>query len=77
MLNLTPTKSINWDLPLGILYKMLDPPRILPTLAYLSAYGSLAYVRNSKILKGDKLEDRSIKGYLIGYNSSNIYRVWV
>jgi hypothetical protein len=77
ILNLTPTKSINWDSPLGLLYKALDPPRALSTLAYLRAYGSLAYVRNPKISKGDKLEDRSIKGYLISYDSSNIYRVWV
>jgi hypothetical protein len=77
MLNLTPTKSINWDSPLGMLYKALDPPRALPTLAHLRAYGSLTYVRNPKISKGDKLKDRSIKGYLIGYDSSNIYHVWV
>jgi hypothetical protein len=56
---------------------VLDPPHALSTLAYLRTYGSLMYVPNPKISKGDKLEDRSIKGYLISYDSSNIYHVWV
>jgi hypothetical protein len=49
----------------------------LPILAHLHTYGSLAYVRNPKLAKGDKLESRSIKGYLIGYDTSKIFRIWI
>jgi hypothetical protein len=32
---------------------------------------------NKHLLKGDKLEKRTFKGFLIGYDASNIYRVWL
>jgi hypothetical protein len=32
---------------------------------------------NKHLLKGDKLEKRTFEGFLIGYNASNIYRVWI
>jgi hypothetical protein len=54
LLNLTPTKSINWQSPLGILYHCLK----------LSS-PTLAYVRNPKLAQGDELESQLIKGYLI------------
>jgi hypothetical protein len=35
------------------------------------------FVLNKHLLRGDKLKDRTFKGFLIGYDTSNIYRVWL
>jgi hypothetical protein len=34
-------------------------------------------VLNKHIARGDKLEDRTFKGFLLSYNALNIYRVWL
>jgi hypothetical protein len=36
-----------------------------------------AYVLNNKMKRGKKLESRALMGQLIGYDSTNIYRVWM
>ena len=36
-----------------------------------------AYVRDPKVAKGDKMEDRAFIGYLVGYDSTDIFRVWI
>ena len=75
LLNLTPIYSLNWKSPLGLLYELLNLPK--PSLAHLRAYGCRVYVRDTNIQKGDKMEPRSYIGYLVGYDSSNIFRIWV
>jgi hypothetical protein len=47
-----------------------------PNLEHIRTFGSkcLAYVPNTSAQK--KLDTRAINGYLIGYDASNIYRVW-
>ena len=73
--NLTPVKSLGWKTPLGVLYEHLGLET--PSAAFLYAYGSKAYVRDVNIAKGDKMENRTYIGYLVGYDSSNIFRIWV
>jgi hypothetical protein len=34
-------------------------------------------VLNKHLPRGDKLEDRTFEGFLLSYNASNIYRVWL
>ena len=46
-------------------------------LAYLKAYGCKAYVRINQLSKKQKLSERAHIGYLIGYDSSNIFRIWI
>jgi hypothetical protein len=75
LLNLTPIYSLNWKSPLGLLYELLNLPK--PSLAHLRAYGCRVYVWDTNIQKGDKMEPRSYIGYLVGYDSSNIFRIWV
>jgi hypothetical protein len=38
----------------------------------MKAYGCLAYAKNHKLLK-QKVAERALVGYLVGYNASNIY----
>jgi hypothetical protein len=44
-------------------------------LSRLHAIGSRGFVLNKHLLRGDKLEDRAFKGFLLSYDASNIYRV--
>ena len=32
---------------------------------------------NKHLLRGDKLKDRTFEGFLLRYDASNIYRVWL
>jgi len=52
-----------------------------PQLAHLKAYGCRAYAITSdaqlKKKRLNKLDPRAYIGYLIGYNSTNIYRIWI
>jgi hypothetical protein len=71
LLNITPTKSINWR----TLHEMVTGIRL--NLSRLHAIGSRGFVLNKHLPRGDKLEDRTFKGFLLGYDASNIYRVWL
>jgi len=73
--NRTPIKRLNWKSPLVALYEHLGWQ--LPSLAHLVKPGCRAYVRNPKVTKGRKMDERSFIGYLIGYDSTNIFRCWV
>jgi hypothetical protein len=44
-------------------------------LSRLHVIGSRGFVLNKHLPRGDKLEDRTFEGFLLGYDASNIYRV--
>jgi hypothetical protein len=46
-------------------------------LSRLHVIGSRGFLLNKYLPKGDKMEKRTFKGFLIGYDASNIYRVWL
>jgi len=71
LLNVTPTKSIAWRTP----HEMVTGVR--PDLSRFHAIGSRGFVLNKHLARGDKLEDRTFEGFLLGYDASNIYRVWL
>jgi hypothetical protein len=52
-----------------------------PETAHLKAYGCLAYAATTTYKKGlsklRKLDPRADMGYLMGYNFTNIYRIWI
>jgi hypothetical protein len=48
-----------------------------PNLAHLYVYGCRAYPLNKGIPRRQKLDPRAYIGYLMGYDSSNIYRIWI
>lgn len=77
LLNRSPTRRLEWDSPLGKLQKHRNSMATLPKLAHLRSYGCRAYVLNPHIDKLDRLEPRTHIGYLIGYESTNIFRVWI
>jgi hypothetical protein len=78
LMNRTPSQALEWDSPLVKLQKLTNQP-IRHELAHLKVFGCKAY----SLLKGadappksEKLKPRAFVGYLIGYDSTNIFRVW-
>jgi len=69
LLNRTPTRALDWKTPFEIAYKKK------PSLAHLRAYGYRAYALRKQIPRTDKLSPRALIGYLVGYDSSNIYKI--
>ena len=48
-----------------------------PGISHMKTYGCRAYPLNYNIPKLQKLQPRAHLGYLVGYSSRNIYRIWV
>src|SRR6266536_6395129 len=48
-----------------------------PRMAHLRAFGSRAYALNYHLDKLDCLEPRVHIGYLVGYELTNIFRIWI
>jgi len=87
--NRLPRQSNMWKSPQETFIKWLrangrDVPELLdkPDLSNLYTYGCRAYPLKESILKNEdrvsrKTSPRTHIGYLIGYEGSNIYRIWV
>jgi hypothetical protein len=71
LLNRTPVEALGWRTP----YEVVRG--VKPSAAHLNVVGARAYVLNNKLKRGEKLESRALIGQLVGYDSTNIYRVWM
>jgi hypothetical protein len=71
LLNTTPVKSLGWKTPHKVIFNTK------PLVAHYSPIGCRAYVYRRDIKAADKTEPRAHIRYLVGYDSSNIYRVWI
>jgi Reverse transcriptase (RNA-dependent DNA polymerase) len=69
--NRTPKKQLGWKTPFEALTKQI------PNLSHLHVYGCRAYPLLHNIPRRQKLEPRAQIGYLVGYDSTNIYRIWI
>lgn len=76
IINLTPTKSLGWENPTQQLYKV-NNRKDLPDISHLRIVGSKAYVRIPTTNKGDKINSRAKIGWLIGFEATNIWRIWI
>src|SRR5579871_4060501 len=81
LLDRTPRRSLGWKSPYEVFHTYLTGKRTKPQLAHLKAYGCRAYAMTENAqLKKDrlkKLDPRAEIGYLVGYDSTNIYRIWI
>jgi hypothetical protein len=71
LLNRTPVESLGWKTPYEVVRRQK------PSAAHLNIVGARAYVLNNKLKRGETLESRALIGQLVGYDSTNIYRVWM
>ena len=85
--NRTPNYSNHWKSPYKVFFTfaalrngIVTTPR-KPNLAHLKAYGCKAFALTDDTLRGksrlQRLDPRAWIGYLVGYRSSNIYRIWI
>jgi hypothetical protein len=84
--NRTPRENLGWKTPYEVFYsytaKLAGTNEVRkPQLAHLRAYGCRAYAmtENAQLKKKRlrKLDPRAHIGYLVGYNSTNIFRIWI
>lgn len=71
IMNVTPKKKLGWKTPFQIVTKAF------PYLGHLRVYGCKAYALNKHIPKLEKLRPRAHVGFLVGYDSTNIYLIWI
>ena len=69
--NKTPMEKLGWKTPFEIVYGRK------PTIHYFVSPGSKAYALNKSIPKNLKTEPRAFIGYHVGYEGTNIFRIWV
>jgi hypothetical protein len=71
MLNRTPTEALGWKTP----YKVVWGRK--PLVAHMRPIGCRAYVYNRDLKAADKLELCVPIGHLVGYQGTNIFRIWL
>jgi hypothetical protein len=71
ILNRTPTRKLGWKTP----YEGVKNKK--PRLAHLHPFGCKAYALQKHIPKLEKLNPRAHVGYFVGYDSTNIFRIWI
>jgi hypothetical protein len=74
--NRSPNKALNGKTPHQKLNQFLGKPNTKPNIAHIKVYGCKVYKRINKISKKRKMASRSKVGYLVGYQASNIFKVW-
>lgn len=70
-MNRTPVKKLGWKTPFECVYNYK------PLYSHLDIIGSKVYSLKKNIPKLDRILSRAHIGYLIGWESTNIYKVWV
>src|SRR5436853_2962937 len=69
--NRTLVRKLEWKTPFEAIKKKK------PQYVYMYVYRCRAYPLDYHIPKKKKLEPRAHIGYLVGYDSTNIYRIWI
>jgi Reverse transcriptase (RNA-dependent DNA polymerase) len=70
IINRIPTKTTNGKTPFELFNGYA------PTIMHMRVFGCAAYTHVPKAKQGGKMAARSRKLYLVGYDSTNVYRVW-
>ena len=71
IMNRTPMKKHNWKTP----YEMIIQKK--PNLSHMHIYGSKAFPLDKSIPRNMKLQERAHIGFLLGYDSTNIFLIWI
>ena len=88
LLMMLPTEALGWKTPYEFMHlylkrrdlnnTALQKQNSQPSIAHLKAWGCRAYVHIPKDLRDRKrkLQHRAKIGYLVGYDSANVFRIW-
>jgi hypothetical protein len=80
LMNRTPLRQLGWKTPIQVMSELtgISPSNrsTRPNLGYIRIFGCKAYAKEFKIPKLQKMRARAQIGYLVGYDSSNIFRIW-
>ena len=71
VLNRTPVKKLSWKTPFKAFTKQV------PSIAHMHPFGCKAYVVEHKIPKLEKMRERAVVGYLVGYAGRNLHRILI
>ena len=90
LFNRTPRYSNSWKTPYELFYSYIQGNQASqgaitqsrkPQIAHLKAYGCRAYAmtKDAQVKKNRlfKLNPRAHIGYIVGYDSTNIFRIWI
>jgi transposase InsO family protein len=77
LLNRMPTESIGWKTPWIAVQEDLGITPVDPSIAHLRVFCCRAYTLKKHLPKVPKTTPRAHIGYLAGYESTNIYLIWV
>lgn len=85
--NRIPSRVLDWKSPYEVFQSAIAKKRRIPqpdkrpNQAHLKVYGCRAFAMTTdahkKANRLDRLAPRAWLGYLVGYQSSNIYRIWI
>lgn len=69
--NRTPTRKYNWKTPFKkVISKKLN-------ISHLRVFGCRAYILSKGLPRTQKLAERAHLSHLVGYDSTNIFRIWI
>jgi hypothetical protein len=77
LLNRTPRQQYKWITPIERLQAYIGVPDPQPKVGHIRTYGCRAYPLIQNQPKLNKLEPRTSIGYLVGWDSNNIFRIWI
>jgi hypothetical protein len=77
LLNRIPTRRIGYRTPIGGFLEKIGDANWKPNRVQIRVFGCRAYTHNQTRNKLDKLDPKAHIGWLVGYESSNIWRIWI
>lgn len=77
ILNRTPSDALGGKSPYQALAKKAGWPTTKPYVGNFKAYGCVAYVLDEDVTRGAKFDSRTKLGRLVGYETYNIFRIWL
>ena len=72
-----PSKRLRWKTPFKIIQLVINILPLKPNIGHLQVYGCRAYPLKYNILCLNKLALRAHVGYLVEYNLTNIFQVYI
>jgi hypothetical protein len=77
LLNRIPTRRIGYRTPMGGFLEEIGNANWKPNGVYIRVFGCRVYIYNHIRNKLDKLDPKTYIGWLVSYESSNIWRIWI